>query len=258
MSKKLEQEKNQDETIRAAVSEMQAFCQANANPAVVAKYAKYFKEGYDGYGIDRETWEQQGERVCEKYRHELSLDGLLRLGDVLFQSGKYEEGSFAIRSMAPLAGDFNPATFQGIGGWLEKGVRNWAHTDVICGELLSPCLKSGGVDISQLAEWRTSESKWKRRAVPVSLLALIGQAQTSTLLEFIRPLMMDRERVVHQGLGWFLREVWKKDPGPVEAYLLEFKDSAARLIFQYATEKMTPAQKQRFRATKSAARTGKR
>ena len=245
---------NEEETIRAAVNEMRAFCQANANPAVVTKYAKYFKEGYDGYGIDRETWEQQGEQICEKYRDRLSLGGLLRLGDVLFHSGKYEEGSFAIRSMMPLVADFNAEAFQGVGGWLEKGVRNWAHTDAICGELLSRCLKNRSVDISELGTWRQSESKWKRRAVPVALLGLIGQVPTSALLEFIRPLMLDGERVVHQGLGWFLREIWKKDPGPVEAYLLEFKESAARLIFQYATEKMTPAQKERFRRTKTPAK----
>jgi len=258
MAKNQNTKMNEDETIRAAVEEMRAFCQSHADAAVVAKYAKYFKEGYDGYGIDRETWETHGEQICAKYRHRLTLDGLLRLGDALFDSGKYEEGSFAIRSMTPLVGDFNPAVFQGIGGWLEKGVRNWAHTDMICGELLSPCLKSGGVDISHLAAWRKSESKWKRRAVPVSLLGLIGRVQTSTLLEFVRPLMMDNERVVHQGLGWFLRETWKKDPSPVEAYLLEFKDTAARLIFQYATEKMSPAQKERFRREKKPAKAGKR
>ena len=240
----------QDDTIRAAVDEMRAFCQSHADPAVVAKYAKYFKEGYDGYGIDREIWEQHGEQICQKYRHQLTLDGLLRLGDILLESGKYEEGSFAIRSMMPLVGGFDTAAFQGVGGWLEKGVRNWAHTDMICGELLSPCLKNGTIDISELAAWRKSESKWKRRAVPVALLGLVGRVGTSTLLDFIRPLMLDGERVVHQGLGWFLREAWKKDPAPVETFLLEFKDSAARLIFQYATEKMTPAQKERFRKAK--------
>jgi hypothetical protein len=53
---------------------------------------------------------------------------------------------------------------------------------------------------------------------------------------------------VHQGPGWFLREAWKVQPRPVERFLRCWKDTAARLIFQYATEKMTPAQKQRFRA----------
>jgi len=70
------------------------------------------------------------------------------------------------------------------------------------------------------------------------------------LLRFIRPMMMDEERVVHQGLGWFLREAWKVNPKAVEPFLMEWKDRSARLIFQYATEKMTPKQKARYRAGK--------
>ena len=35
----------------------------------------------------------------------------------------------------------------------------------------------------------------------------------------------------------------------MESFLLEYKDSAPRLIFQYATEKMSPEQKKRFRKT---------
>jgi 3-methyladenine DNA glycosylase AlkD len=65
-------------------------------------------------------------------------------------------------------------------------------------------------------------------------------------------MMLDEERVVHQGLGWFLREAWKRQPEPVERFLLEFKDCAPRLIFQYATEKMPPADKVRFRKAKAA------
>jgi len=66
--------------------------------------------------------------------------------------------------------------------------------------------------------------------------------------------MSDTERVVHQGLGWFLREAWKRDPKPVEKLLLRWKDTAARLIIQYATEKMMPQQKERFRAAKKGSR----
>ena len=31
----------------------------------------------------------------------------------------------------------------------------------------------------------------------------------ANLFAFIEPLMLDSERMVHQGLGWFLREAWK-------------------------------------------------
>lgn len=46
----------------------------------------------------------------------------------------------------------------------------------------------------------------------------------AALLDFINPMMMDEEKVVHQGLGWFLREVWKKSPEQVESFLLKWKD----------------------------------
>jgi hypothetical protein len=39
----------------------------------------------------------------------------------------------------------------------------------------------------------------------------------------------------------------------VEPFLLDWKDTAPRLIFQYATEKMTAADKARFRAAKHKA-----
>jgi hypothetical protein len=51
-------------------------------------------------------------------------------------------------------------------------------------------------------------------------------------------------------VGWFLREAWKIEPEPVEAFLLKYKNTAPRLIFQYATEKMTKEGKERFRRDK--------
>jgi len=104
-----------------------------------------------------------------------------------------------------------------------------------------------------MSSWRDSGTGWKRRAVPVALLSLLGgPVETQTLLRFVRPMMADKERVVHQGLGWFLREAWKRDPAPVEQFLAEWKDAAPRLIFQYATEKMTADQKARYRRSAGA------
>ena len=83
------------------------------------------------------------------------------------------------------------------------------------------------------------------------MLGLVKKGDdVAPLLEFIRPMMLDDERVVHQGLGWFLRESWKKQPKPAEAFLAEYKETAARLIFQYATEKMSAAARSRFRRAK--------
>ena len=63
----------------------------------------------------------------------------------------------------------------------------------------------------------------------------------------IEPLMTDDEKFVQKGLGWFLREAWKKHPLETEDFMLKWKDRCGRIIIQYATEKMDRENKERFR-----------
>jgi 3-methyladenine DNA glycosylase AlkD len=167
---------------------------------------------------------------------------------MLVKTGKYEEGALAILFAAQLRDQYTPATLERIARWFDGGFRNWAHTDVLCGEVLSHFLTAGVVPLKSLRTWRESPHKFQRRAVPVAIIPLLKQTTDyKPLLDLIRPLMHDPERVVQQGLGWFLREAWKRQPGVIEPFLLEHKDTSPRLIFQYATEKMTPQAKKRFR-----------
>ncbi len=231
------------------VKEIRAFCQTKADEGLVRKYSRYFTEGYDAYGLSKEVFLAEASNLVGKLRGELSLEEALRLGDLLFQSGKYEEGSFAIYIVEAYEDEFTPAVFQRIGTWFEEGVRNWAHTDVLCSKVLSIFFKKGVCGLDDLALWRESPSKWKRRAVPVAMIELLDSGPNmKPFLAFINPMMLDGERFVQQGLGWFLREAWKRQPQPVESFLLKWKDTAPRKIFQYATEKMTKEQRVRFRA----------
>jgi 3-methyladenine DNA glycosylase AlkD len=235
-------------------AEIRAFCAANADAKEAARYSRYFKEGYDAWGLSgrkRPLWNEKKQEWLERYRG-LGLRGFLSLGNLLFAGGKYEEGAIAIMFLARHLDQLDARGFARLGKWFEAGIGNWAHSDVLCGEVIAPVLESGRVKLSALAGWRQSKYKYQRRAVPVGMLRLLkGQKDVPPLLEFLRPLMMDPERVVQQGLGWFLREAWKKRPKPVEGFLLEWKDRAPRLIFQYATEKMSAAERARFRRNRS-------
>jgi 3-methyladenine DNA glycosylase AlkD len=236
-------------------AEIRKYCEKHAQPELADKYRRYFSEGYEAWGgfdKDHPIWNAQEEKWFEKYCG-MGLPGFLKLGEILFASGKYEEGALAIRFVKRLREKLDEKAMAGLARWFTAGIGNWAHTDVLCGEILAPRITGGAVALEALAGWRSSELKYQRRAVPVSMLGLLKVREDfGPLLEFIRPMMLDPERVVHQGLGWFLREAWKKQPKPVEAFLLEWKDTAPRLIFQYATEKMTAAARARFRRGKVA------
>lgn len=243
------------ETVVLAVyQELTDFCVAHADERVVEKYARFFREGHDPYGVDRALVADKGKAILGRYRDELGLDGFLELGDMLMQSGKWEEAGFAVRFMKDWSKEFTPAVFPRLRKWFDTWVQDWATSDGLCGDVLPRFLDMPQVGLDGFASWRDSESKWTRRAVPVTMLALLKEckeqddaAGVGALLDFIRPLMLDEERVVHQGLGWFLRETWKLRPDQVEAFLMEWKEESARLIFQYATEKMTAESRARFR-----------
>lgn len=231
--------------------EIISFLENHQNPEMVRKYSRFFTEGYDAYGIEKDLLPSQQKIWTKLYVKELGLNGFLDLGDRLVRTGKYEPVILAILFLVPFRDEFTKETFIRTGSWLDTGICNWAHTDVLCQHILSPMLTEKVIDISDLEPWREAASKWKRRAVPVSMLGLKTQTdQYPSYLIFISHMMTDSERVVHQGLGWLLREMWKTDPAQIEEYLFSWKDSAPRLIFQYATEKMDKEKRQKFRKAK--------
>ena len=229
--------------------EIRNYCLANADEAVVKKYSRYFKEGYNAYGVSREKYEEKVDSLLNDKRINIKL--VLSASRHLVKSGKYEETSFAIRLLSEFSDQFTAATFGEIGKWFEIGIINWGHTDAICGLLISKFFEKNIISLEDLSNWRTAMNKYQRRAVPVAMIELLKSTDDyAYLFAFIEPLMLDSERMVHQGLGWFLREAWKLKRKETEAFLLKWKNDAARVIFQYATEKMTSGQKKRFRKEK--------
>ena len=74
-------------------SEIRAWCAAHQDPKQAGKWARYFREGYDAWGLldkDHPIWNDKQQEWLESYAG-LGLRGFLKAGELLFQSGKYEE-----------------------------------------------------------------------------------------------------------------------------------------------------------------------
>jgi len=231
--------------------EIRRFCQKKANPELEKKYARYFTEGYDAYGLDQKTFESQRDKWLELWKKDFTINEFIALGDKLISTGKYEEASFAVSFIYSQLENLTADTFERLGRWLEKGIINWAHTDTLSGRALSFFFTNKILEIDALKEWTKSPSKWKRRSVPVTLIdALKIDIPPERLFKAIEPLMLDVDKFVQKGLGWFLREAWKIYPKKTEGFLLKWKDTCGRTIIQYATEKMDKENKNRFRKAK--------
>ncbi len=227
-----------------------SFMRDNSDPSVAAKYSKYFIEGYEPYGVDPMLLKR---KVLEAKSSGLSMDEALQLCSRLVSSGRYEEGHFAISLIKLFERQYTAQIFTEVSSWFDIGIRNWAHDDSLCLDILSVFVTRGIIPLEAISAWRSSELKYKRRAIPVSLIKSIDNPYSAEeIIGAVRPLMTDSEKVVQQGTGWLLREMWKKHPESVEVLLMECRQTGERVIYQYATEKMTPEQKERFRREKRA------
>ncbi len=227
----------------------QEFGQQHANPVIVEKYSRYFKEGYDAFGLQQGLLDEKVKEILEMPG--ITQDLILDTSLLLVKSPKYEMTAFAIRLVQGFYKSWTISTFQTVEKWFSIGITNWAQTDFICGELMNLFFKKGLADLQSISSWRTAANKFQRRAAVVSLIKPMKISHDfKPFFDFIEPMMHDPEREVHQGLGWFLRETWKKQPGAAEAFLMKYKETSPRLIFQYACEKMTPEGKEKFRKNK--------
>lgn len=224
-------------------------CETNAKPEIVEKYSRYFKGGFNGYGLETniiidKVKEYKAQEWC-------TIELVKEVSELLIPNEKFEVPSFATSLLNEFAKEFDFRTFQTIEHWFSIGINNWAHTDGIA-QLFFPIFwKKEIIQLSDLESWKSSNNKFQRRCVPVAMIKFLKHdSNFDKHLNFIDSMMMDNEREVHQGLGWFLRECWKKEPKKTENFLLKWKNSAARLIFQYATEKMTKEYRVKFRRDK--------
>jgi 3-methyladenine DNA glycosylase AlkD len=222
---------------------------AQANPANVIKYARYFKDGYDAWGVDAKAVHLVARGISDAHKS-LSTQQIIELGLLLFAHGKHEMGSLAIHLIEKRLKDCGSADFEDLKRWFDFGVGNWAHADYLCSKVLPYFLIKKIVSFADFEPWLSSSSRWTRRAAPVSMIKIKKEHDPKALMAFIDPLMTDPERVVHQGTGWFLRELWKVHPKEVEDFLYSHRNTAARLIIQYATEKISKEERLRFRRDK--------
>ena len=180
--------------ITSKVKEVRAFCESNSDPRIIKMYQKYFKDGYDGYGIDKAVAEKQVAAWMEDWQAEMTIDRYLDLGDELMKRGRFDEKSFAIQFLYSKRKDFSKETFHRVEKWFGYGINNWATTDVLCWFIISGLLADKVIGFKELTSWTLAKSEWQRRAVPVALGELdkvSKDVKTQDAFSLIEPLMTD-------------------------------------------------------------------
>jgi hypothetical protein len=123
-------------TSEELAAEVHAYCVVHQDPKNAQKWARYFKEGYDAWGLlDKENplWNEKQREWMERYRG-LGLDGFAKAGEILLASGKYEEASMAIRFLKELRDQFDGRMAARLAGYFRAGIpaRCWSSCARSC------------------------------------------------------------------------------------------------------------------------------
>ena len=127
-------------------------------------------------------------------------------------------------------------------------INNWDLVDSSAPHILGDYLYSRP-DKNLLGELAASPSLWERRMAVLATFYFIRQGQFAETLRLVARMLDDPEDLIHKAASWMLRELGKRDAKPLLDFLEENAARMPRTMLRYATEKLTPEQKRRFRSS---------
>ena len=105
-------------------------------------------------------------------------------------------------------------------------ITDWNTCDWFCVKVLGPLAERGGEPCARvIAEWRTAESLWQRRASGVAFINLAKSGDenfaglTDLLLEICASTVRCPERFAQTGTAWVLRELSRAEPDRVTRFI---------------------------------------
>jgi 3-methyladenine DNA glycosylase AlkD len=127
---------------------------------------------------------------------------------------------------------------------LGQGICRWEDVDTFACYLAGPAWREFQVPDELIHRWARSEDRWWRRAAIVCTVALNnkargGRGDTIRTLDACRLLVGDRDDMVVKAMSWSLRELSRRDPDAVRAFMLEYKGVLAPRVVREVNTKLT-------------------
>ena len=130
--------------------------------------------------------------------------------------------------------------------YLERRARvnNWDLVDASAPYLLADRVRESPREL--IDPLLSSPVVWDRRIAILSTFSLIRAGSFSETLGAAARLLRDEHDLMHKATGWMLREVGKRDPGALRAFLSAHAASMPRTALRYSIERLPKAERARW------------
>jgi len=128
------------------------------------------------------------------------------------------------------------------------GLDDWGSVDMYGVTVAGVAWREGCVPDRHVLRWAASPNRWRRRlalvaTVPLNSRARSGQGDTARTLRVCATLVDDRDDMVVKALSWALRELSKRDPKSVAAFLREHEWRLASRVRREVKTKLETGRK---------------
>lgn len=128
-------------------------------------------------------------------------------------------------------------------------VNNWDLVDVTAPTLGEYLLLTED-PMALLIKLAKSKSLWERRASVVFTFAFLRAGELEPTYEMAERHLSDKHDLMHKAVGWLLREMGKRDPGLLRAFLQEHCTEMPRTALRYSIEKFSESERKKWLLTK--------
>jgi len=186
---------------------------------------------------------------------ELTHDSLLATVDALWSRGVHELRMAAVellvRNLPLLTGADLPDLERMLRDAKTWALVDWIATNVV-GELVERDPKLG----KTLDRWATDDDFWIRRSAMLALLVPLrkGGGDFDRFARYADAMLDEKEFFIRKAIGWILREVSRKRPAIVNAWLAPRAQRASGVTLREAVKYLSAAQRAAITGTAKARR----
>lgn len=202
----------------AAADRIGAELQAFATPERAVTEQRYLKSDLFHYG----TAVPDIRRVAKAFlgnQAELDHDGLIAVVGALWTAPIHEHRMAAVELLTARLKLLGGADLEIIEMMLRQA-KTWALVDTLAGSIVADLVAADPTLLAVLDRWVTDDDFWIRRSAVLGLRRMLRDGeQLDRFFDYADRLLDEREFFIRKVLGWVAREIGRRQPEPVGAWL---------------------------------------
>ena len=168
---------------------------------------------------------------------DLAHDELVGLARALFDTPWYELRSVAVMLLEARIALFTKKDVPLLEALIRRA-KTWALVDELAPSVMGPLVEREPSLVRVLRRWAQDPDFWVRRAALLSLLLPLrrNEGDFQLFAELAVPMLGEKEFFVRKAIGWILRDVSRKRPALVKAFVRAHAARMSGLTLREATK----------------------